>query len=178
MVKRRERVDRFKERADRANPDMLAEVLRERIYATLTLLAVMVGLWQHPGDHSALGALGVMFGTVVALWLATIIAARMSYRIVHSGDEFESKWHEVGETASGLLLPAVAPALFVLISLTGIISLKTALLVGIISLVVSLYAFSVYSGRKMSSSLSGVLMYSGLQMLLGAGVVALKIVLE
>ena len=67
MVKRREKADRFKERADRANPDMLAEVLRERIYATLTLLAVMVGLWQHPGDHRRLVHLCDV-GTVVALW--------------------------------------------------------------------------------------------------------------
>ncbi len=155
-----------------------AEILRERIYATITLLAVMVTLWRHGDEHQTLGTIGIILGTVVALWLATIIAARMSYRIVHDDAEMASKQWEVAESARGLLMPAGAPVFFVLLSLTPLISLQTALLLGVISLVLSLFAFSLYSGRRSSDSWTKVLLYSLLQMALGIGIVALKILVE
>lgn len=155
-----------------------AEILRERIYSTITLLAVMVTLWQHADDHSPLATVGIIVGTVVALWLATLIAARMSYRIVHDDHEIAAKSWEAAESARGLLMPAGAPLLFVLLSLTHLISLETALLLGIISLVLSLFLFSIYSGRKLSGGWLQLLFYSSLQMALGIGIVALKILVE
>lgn len=155
-----------------------AEMLRERIYATITLLAVMVTLWRHADDHSTWGVIGTIAGTVVALWLATLIAAHMSYRIVHDGEDFREKSWEASESARGLLAPAGAPLLFVLLSFTPLISLHTALLFGVISLVVSLFLFSLYSGYKLSDSWKKLLLYSLLQMALGMGIVALKILVE
>ncbi len=155
-----------------------AEHLRERIYATLTLLAVMVALWQHPEEHSVLGVVGIVAGTVVALWLATVIAARMSYRMVHESSELEPKFREVATSASGLLAPAGAPVFFALLSLTGLISLKTALFIGVLSLVLSMFFFSLYAGRKSSDSAGKIVLYSLLQMTLGVGVVLLKLAVE
>ena len=155
-----------------------AEILRERIYATITLLAVMVTLWQHSEEHSVIGAIGIIFGTVIALWLATMIAARMSYRIVHERGEANEKSWEASESARGLLTPACAPIFFVFLSLIGLLELKTALLIGVISLVLSLFLFSLYSGRRSSDSWMKILLYSLLQLALGVGVVALKILVE
>lgn len=78
----------------------------------------MVGMWQHPEEHSAVGVLGVIVGTVVALWLATIIAARMSYRMVHDSSELEPKMQEARTSASGLLAPVATPAFFCAASYT------------------------------------------------------------
>ena len=158
--------------------NQFAEVLRERIYATITLLAVMVTLWSHSDEHSPWGTIGIIFGTVVALWLATMIAARMSYRIVHSEGEANEKSWEASESARGLLTPAGAPIFFILFSFTGLISLKMALLLGIISLVMSLFLFSLFSGRQSSDSWMKILLYSFLQLALGVGVIALKILVE
>ncbi len=36
----------------------LAELLRERIYSTISLLAVVVVLWQYPETHSPWGSVG------------------------------------------------------------------------------------------------------------------------
>ena len=157
---------------------LFAEILRERIYATLTLLAVMVTLWQHPEDHTALGVIGIIAGTVIALWLATIIAAQMSYRAVHHERDLKPKSRKAIESAQGLLLPMGAPIFFVLISLTGLIDLRTSLLLGIISLVLSLFGFSVYSGRRSADSFGRILLYSSLEMALGIGVVLLKLAIE
>lgn len=158
--------------------NQFAEILRERIYATITLLAVMVTLWRHASEHSAFGTIGIILGTVVALWFATMIAARMSYRIIHSSEEAAAKSWEASESARGLLTPAGAPIFFILLSFTTLIDLKTSLLLGISSLVLSLFLFSLYSGRRSSDSWTKILLYSFLQLGLGVGVVILKILVE
>ena len=155
-----------------------AETLRERIYSTITLLAVVVVLWQHPSDHSAWGVIGIIIGTVGSLWLATLIASRMSYRIVHDDGELESHYREATEAASGLLAPASLPVLLVLISTTGLIELKTALFMSVTLLVLSLFVFSLVSGRKIASSRLALLLYSALLLGLGLAVVALKLVIK
>lgn len=157
---------------------MFAESLRERIYSTITLLAVVVGLWQHPTEHRPIGVIGVILGTVFALWLATVLASRMSAQIIHKGDKVEASHRETVRAASGLLAPAGAPVFFVILSMLGIISLQTALLIGIFSLILSLFLFSVYAGRKTTNKLSKVLIYSLLQMALGIGIVALKLIVK
>ncbi len=154
-----------------------AETLRERIYSTISLLAVIVVLWQHTETHSAWGVIWVIVGTVAALWLATIIAARMSYQIVHQ-QAAELHFGESKEAASGLLIPAVAPIFFILVSMTGVIELKTALLFGIISLLLSLFFFSLMSGRKLKSTAWGLIGYSLLQMGLGVMVVLIKLAVK
>lgn len=178
MTERQRRVQRPIHRYSVMQRSQFAEILRERIYATITLLAVMVTLWQHSEEHSVIGAIGIIFGTVIALWLATMIAARMSYRIVHERGEANEKSWEASESARGLLTPAGAPIFFVFLSLIGLLELKTALLIGVISLVLSLFLFSLYSGRRSSDSWMKILLYSLLQLALGVGVVALKILVE
>lgn len=158
--------------------NQFAEILRERIYATITLLAVIVTLWRHPGEHSTLGTIGIILGTVVALWFATMIAARMSYRIIHSSEEADEKSWEASVSARGLLAPAGAPIFFILLSFTHLIDLRTALFLGIASLVLSLFLFSLYSGRKSSDSWAKILFYSLLQLALGVAIVTLKIAIE
>ena len=157
----------------------LAEMLRERIYATITLLAVVVALWQHPDEHQPLGVIGIILGTVVALWLATIVAARISYTAVH-GEAIhkEPKYLEATRAASGLLTPAGPPIFFVLLSMSGLFSLKTALLIGVISLLASLFLFSVMSGSRVTDSKVKLLVFSAMQTLIGVGVVLLKLAVE
>lgn len=157
----------------------LAEMLRERIYATITLLAVVVALWQHPDEHQPLGAIGIILGTVVALWLATIVAARISYTAVHGAAVHkEPKYLEASKAASGLLTPAGPPIFFVLLSMSGLFSLKTALLIGVISLLASLFLFSVMSGSRVTDSKVKLLVFSAMQTLIGVGVVLLKLAVE
>ena len=157
----------------------VAEMLRERIYATITLLAVVAALWQHPDEHQPLGAIGVILGTVVALWLATLVAARISYTAVHgSMVHKEPKYLEASKAASGLLIPASTPILFILLSMTSLFSLKTALFIGVISLLASLFFFSVMSGSRVTDSKVKLLFFSAMQTLIGVGVVLLKLAVE
>lgn len=157
----------------------VAEMLRERIYATITLLAVVAALWQHPDEHQPLGAIGIILGTVVALWLATLVAARISYTAVHGSKVHkEPKYLEASKAASGLLTPATAPIAFILLSMTGLFSLKVGLLIGVVSLLASLFFFSVMSGSRVTDSRVKLLIFSTMQTLIGVGVVLLKLALE
>jgi len=157
----------------------VAEMLRERIYATITLLAVVAALWQHPDEHRPLGAIGIILGTVIALWLATLVAARISYTAVHGHKVHkEPKYLEASKAASGLLAPASAPIAFILLSMTGIFSLKVGLLIGVISLLASLFFFSVMSGSRVADSKIKLIVFSIMQTLIGVGVVLLKLALE
>jgi hypothetical protein len=158
---------------------LLAEMLRERIYATITLLAVVAALWQHPDEHQPLGAIGVILGTVVALWLATIVAARISYTAVHGAAiHKEPKYLEASKAASGLLTPAGPPIFFILLSMAGICSLKTALFIGMLSLLASLFLFSVMSGNRVTDGKVKLLVFSAMQTIIGIGVVLLKLAVE
>lgn len=155
-----------------------AELLRERIYSTITLLAVVVVLWQHPEEHTAWSVVGVIVGTVGALWLASMIASRISFRIVHDDEELEAYYRHASEAASGLLAPAAAPVFLVLLSIAGLIELKLALTLGVAVLVLSLFLFSLVSGRKVAKSRVALLLYSALLMGLGLAVVALKLAIK
>lgn len=155
-----------------------AELLRERIYSTITVLAVMAILWQHAGEQNALAVIGTIAGTVFALWVSTLVASRMSYRIFHDETELEVHYRKSTQAASGLLAPAVVPIFLIVVSMTGVIELKTAIIAGIISLLLSLFLFSLMSGRKLARSVPTLLLYSALQVGVGLAVVALKLVVK
>lgn len=155
--------------------EQFAENTKERIYSTITLLAVVTALWHSAAHHSHLGALAAIVGTVVALWLATLMADRMSYRAVHGRSMPLEKYRQMFFSASGLLAPAAAPIVLVLISAAGVMELKPALLVSMIVLLLSMFVFSVMGSRRIYDSLGKVLVISLLELSIGLGVVALKL---
>src|ERR1043165_3949204 len=61
---------------------VLGERLKERIYASLTLLARLVGLAQ--GGHAThKGATVAVTATALGLWLATLVADMQAHPVVH-----------------------------------------------------------------------------------------------
>ncbi len=153
----------------------IAENMKERVYATLTLLAVIAALWQTADHHTVAGAIASIVGSVTALWLATIISARMSYRAVHARRMSVGDYRKIIFTSSGLFAPAIAPVLFILVSLTGVISFGTALVASMVTLALSLFLLSFVAGRRIYGLGSRLIVISALEMLLGIGVIALKL---
>lgn len=153
----------------------IAENMKERVYATLTLLAVITALWQTADHHTAAGAIASIVGSTTALWLATIISARMSYRAVHGKRMSVGNYRKMIFTSSGLFAPAIAPAIFILVSSTGAITLSTALLASVVVLAFSLFLFSFVAGRRIYGFGFRLIAISALEMLLGIGVIALKL---
>ncbi|HEY1085243.1 MAG TPA: hypothetical protein VGE34_00770 [Candidatus Saccharimonadales bacterium] len=157
------------------NIEEATEFLKERIYATITLLALLATLW-HSADHfTAKGVIVSIVGTVIGLWLAIGIASRMSYQVVH-GKRMDTKtYFTILRHHSALLAPAFPVVIFILGSLTGLYSLKAALLASLIVLLLSFVGFSLLAGRRMRSSWTEITITSGFEIALGIGVIALKI---
>ena len=153
----------------------IAENMKERIYATLTLLAVIAALWQSAEHHTAMGTIASILGTATALWLATLISARMSHRAVHAKRMTTRDYRKILFTSSGLFAPAILPTLLILLSASNIFSLKTALFSSMVVLSLSLFAFSFSAGRRIYGNGLRLIVISALEMLLGVGVIVLKL---
>lgn len=150
--------------------------MRERIYSSITLLAVMAALWQNSQHHTHFGAVASIFGAAVALWLATLIAIRMSYRAVHGKGITRREYSRTLFAASGLLAPAMPPVILIAISgVTELYDLKTALMAAMIVGLFSLFLLSFTAGRKIYDSTWRLLLVSSLEMAVGIGVILLKL---
>lgn len=155
--------------------EYVAENMKERIYATITLLALIVALWQTAADHSVGGSVASIFGTVVALWLATLISSRISHRAVHGKSMASRDLGRLAFTSSGLFVPAIVPILLILISTTGLMSLKTAFMASIVALLLSLFLLSFTAGRRIYTSPLRLIVVSTAEMTIGIGVILLKL---
>ncbi len=153
----------------------IAENMKERVYSTITLIAVIAAYWQNSGEHSVKSTVFAMAGTVAALWLATLVSVRMSYRAVHGRGVKPSEYRKLMFTSSGLLAPAIGPIILVLLSLTGIYSMKTALMASMAILLLSLFLLSFVAGRKIYTSTGRLIVVSLLEMSVGVGVILLKL---
>lgn len=156
--------------------EAVAENMKERIYSTITLLAVLAALWQNASHHSHIGTIASILGAAVALWLATLIATRMSYRAVHGRSIHRSEYVKTLFTSSGLIAPAILPAIIIAISgLTHWYNLKTALMAAIVASLLSLFLLSFTAGRKIYDSFGRLILVSTLEMSVGVGVILLKL---
>jgi ABC-type phosphate/phosphonate transport system permease subunit len=155
--------------------EYVAENMKERIYATITLLAVIVALWQTSSEHSIGGSVASILGTVTALWLATLISSRISHRAVHGKSLTTRDLAKITFTSSGLFVPAILPTIFVLVSSTKVMTLKTAFMAGIVALLLSLFVLSFTAGRRIYTSPVRLFVVSLGEMAIGIGVILLKL---
>lgn len=153
----------------------IAENMKERVYSTITLLAVIAAHWQAGNGHSVKATAFAIAGSALALWLATLVAVRMSYRAVHGRRIKTSEYRHLAFTSSGLLVPAVAPIILVLVSATGLYDLTTGLMASMVILLLELFVLSFVAGRKIYDSLPRLILVSALEMSVGVGVILLKL---
>lgn len=155
--------------------DYIADFMKERIYANITLLAVLAVLWEGADHSTHLKATLSIIGATIALWLASMISTQMAYQMAHGKIMSRSKFTADSIKHAALLLSAFFPLLMVGFSAFGLIDLKSALLGAIILSILSLFAWSVRAGRSMHSSFKSILIVSSLETAVGLGIVALKI---
>jgi hypothetical protein len=178
MARRRDRQSTYEdlEHLSKEEAELVTEYLKERIYATITLIALLATLWQTAEHHSPLSAALSVAGTVVALWLAIGIASRMSYQVVNGKRMNLRIYGAILRSHSALLLPAT-PVLFLIgVSALHILSLETALFSSMIILLLSFAGFSLLAGRKIHTNFVEILITSAFEIALGVGVIVLKIV--
>lgn len=153
---------------------MLGERLKERIYASLTLLAVLVGLAQ--GGHSThTGALVSVVVTALGLWLATLVADLQAHPVAHGRRPSSSDIRHTLFTSSPLLTSAVGPVLLIGLSAAGAAELTTALWISVGSEIAALALWGFAGGRRAGAGRLRATVTSALNTVIGLGVVFVKL---
>ena len=163
-----------KRRFDLADRELLAAIMRERIYGSVTVHAVNIGLLLKAGlnvEHAFIA----IISTVVGLWLAGLFASVLSYRIVHQSNMPRREFaHEI-VVHRGILMAGSSSIFMLILAAIGIISLHTAILTDIVLTIASM---TVLILRTTTKNASNTFVTAAISIALQAGIVALIILLK
>lgn len=122
------------------------EKLKETIYGLVTLFATCVGILLHITHTSAGGALGLMLGTAVSLWLACFFADILAQSITIA-DKTKRKhaYKHAFDASLGILIAGRMPVLFLAIAWLGFVSLKGAVIASLVAISVQLFLLTLLS---------------------------------
>ena len=153
--------------------EQTADLLKERIYASLALLAVLLSI--DDSHTSVLSAAFAVGGTALSLWAASLISTMMARRIVHKRANTHGEFRHQLQKHSPLLASAIFPLFMIGLAATHLIDLHAAITVALISLIISLVAWSLASARAMGAAKLGMLWLGAIEALIGLAIVALKV---
>jgi hypothetical protein len=151
-----------------------AELLKERIYATFVLLAVLLTI--DVNHTTPLRAVVVLGGATLSLWAASLVASRMSYRIVMKRIESDRKLNLRLAQHRPLIYAALFPVFMATLALVHIISLSLALDIAVGGLVLLLVAWSLLSAKAIKAGRFATMVLAGVELLIGLMVIGLKLV--
>lgn len=151
------------------------EVLSERIYGAITLLAVNLGLLLNPKYLTLSHAFSVIITTTLGLWAASLFASFMSYRIVH--DNFMPKKEFIHSIIihRGILLSALPSIIFLAFAATGLIKVQTALTVDIALAFTAMTVMILQSAKTHSNSLKNAFLSISIQAVVAVVIIAIKL---
>lgn len=155
--------------------EFIADLLKERIYATLALLAVLISI--DSVHTSALHAVYIICGTIVSLWAASIVATQMSRRLVFRGElnAREETQHQLRRHAP-MLATLIFPLLMIGLSTLGFIGLDDAITISILSALALLVGWSIGSARSLGATKMPTIILVAVELGIGLAVVGLKVV--
>ena len=133
-------------------------------------------MWQTAEHLTVLGSALSVLGTVLALWLAIGVSSRMAYHAAHGKQMNAKEYANILWAHSAVLATAIPVLLLLGISGLGILSLKVALFSAMILLLLSFVMFSFFAGRRIHTTWKEIMVTSLFEILLGVGVIVLKIV--
>jgi hypothetical protein len=155
--------------------EYIADLLKERIYATLALLAVLISI---DASHSSpLHAGYIVSGTIVSLWAASIVAAQMSRRVIFQDelDHSQETDHQIRRHAP-MLASLVFPLMMIGLAIVKLISLELAINISIVSALLLLAGWSIGSARSLRVKKFPTLILVVTELTIGLGIVCLKLI--
>lgn len=151
-----------------------AEFIKYRIYGGVTILAVNVGLLVKSGVTVNYAYISIIT-TIIGLWLASIFAEVLSYRIVNDKNMPKADFvHEV-TVHRGLLLAAVPSMLMFSLAAFELIAIRTAIIADICLVIIAMTLTILQSSKTKSNSLKTALVSVILQSAAAALIVLVKL---
>jgi len=151
-----------------------AAFLKEQIYGSFTLLAVNIGLLIKPGlkvESAFIAVLSTAFG----LWLASLLASVIAYRVVHDKNMPRADFIHELTVHRGLLVAAVPSVLMFSLAAFGLIELRTAIIAAVSLAVVGMTVAILRSAKTKSNSLTTALISIGIQSAVAAAIIFIKL---
>ncbi|MFH8759076.1 hypothetical protein [Streptomyces atroolivaceus] len=146
--------------------------LKERVYATITMIAVVVGL--SVSDAGTTGALATVLTTALGLWLAAFVADQQAHRTVYRHLATGQDLRRMLYVSSPLLSCAVGPAVMIALAALDVLSLSTALMTAAGVGIVSLFAWGCAGGIRMGGGVLLAVLAGLLDAVIGVAVALVK----
>ncbi|CAM5638215.1 hypothetical protein SAVIM338S_06202 [Streptomyces avidinii] len=156
-----------------ANAEAAAAQLKERLYATITMISVVIGL-AGTGHVDAVGAAATVATASAGLWLAALVADQQAHRVVHGALARGRDLRAMLFVSSPLLLSAVGPLVLIGVSALGGMGLDTALLTAAGVNVATLFAWGCYGGIRMGGGTAFALLAGAIDAAIGTAVALVK----
>lgn len=156
--------------------EVYARFLSERLYGSVTILAINIGLLLNIDGITVRQVFTTIFTTALGLWLASLFAEEVSHKVVHGKTMDAHEFRVMMVSHLGIILAAL-PSLFVVgLIFFKVIVLRTAIEIGISITATTILLYIIRSiniqGRSRTTSLISVF----LQILVAALVIVIKLV--
>jgi len=163
----------FSRRPDDLNPQRTAAFVRERIYGSVTLLAVNFGMLAQP-NLTVHHAFVIILTTTFGLWAAGLLASVLAHHVVHNKRMTRKELIDEVTIHRGLLLAAVPSIIMLTLAHFDFISLRTAIIADITLAITALTVTIISTTKHVSNSRLTTIISIALQLVAALGVILLK----
>ena len=160
---------------DAAERNHRAAALKERVYVTFTVLAVVIALRAHDAHPSAGVALGTLAVAVAATIVAVYVADLISSMVVQERLPRPSDHRRMLAGTLGAGVVALPPMACIALALVGVYSASTALLAAMLVTLVTLIGIGLLAVRKLHLPLPHKIIVLSAEALLALAVIALEL---
>ncbi|MFJ3922094.1 hypothetical protein [Streptomyces sp. NPDC090022] len=155
------------------DPRFAAARLKERLYASITMISVVVGL-AGATHTDAPAAAATVLTAAVGLWLAALVADQQAHRVVHGRLATGRDLRAMLLVSGPLLLSAVGPLILIAVAALDVMDLDTALLTAAGVNVATLFGWGWYGGIRMGAGTFLGLLAGALDAIIGTAVALVK----
>ena len=139
---------RARERMPEGDENAIAQYLKERVYATITGLAIVLVIASNAEHHDAKGALFSLVIGVLGITAAGYLADVISHTAVHASLPTAAQQRVLLRIALGALSTVVTPAILLVLAWVGVMHLETSLRVATIVYLVTLGVIGLGAVRR------------------------------
>lgn len=152
-----------------------ASFLSERIYGTITLLAVTLNMYLNYEHITLSHAFSTIIAAALGLWAASLFAEYVAYHVEHNHVMPREKAMNYLIMHRGILVATLPTIILLLIAWTGIIQVKTALLTSMIVACTVILFLIFYAAQTTANSKKITIAAILIQAIVAATIISIQI---